>query len=657
MELANRVCSLEGCQDPQQAYDEAGRALLQQLLARLPDGFSFESRRVLDFGCGAGRVLRHLLDEATAGEVWGCDIDAPSIAWLESHLSPPLRVFRCAERPPLPFADESIDLVWALSVFTHIDDAWSDWLLEIHRILSADGTFIATFMSPELAEEISGEPFVERHVGMNVLRAGQSWTHGGPMVLHSPWWIREHWGRAFEISHLDSSYFRATVDGASQGIVVMRKREGTIGPEELEAPKLDDPREMSALRSGLLQTRREVRELRHLLGPDGRVSVDVGDRDLHAGDPTPNGRLHDEPVPTTPSTYHLPANFEIDLEEETSHAAVLQLVGSGKRVLELGCSTGYMSRVLAQSGCEVVGVEIDAGAATEASAWCERVIIADLDLTDLSAELGDDGFDVVLAADVLEHLKDPERTLRALLPHLRPGGCVVASLPNVTHASVRLALLQGEFPYAEHGLLDRTHLRFFSRSGVFELMERSGYAVTGLEAVTKTQEMWEIPFDREAVDGAVRDALEQDPDAQTYQFVVLAHRVPEGVPHAVAHRLHHLMRDLDLARSEWRAREARINELAAAVEEREERLVAVASSEAEVRRLLHRAHEQIAEREAQAERCPTQTTGADIARLRAEHIAREQSLAQQIEMMRDTRAWRLASRYWALRERLGSHVG
>src|SRR5438105_13748046 len=85
---------------------------------------------------------------------------------------------------------------------------------------------------------------------------------------------------------------------------------------------------------------------------------------------------------------------EIDLESDSTHARVVRLVGSGKRVLELGCATGYMSKVFHEHDCEVVAVEIDEEAAVRATEFCERVIVGDLDALDLAAELGDDSFDV-----------------------------------------------------------------------------------------------------------------------------------------------------------------------------------------------------------------------------------------------------------------------
>ena len=172
----------------------------------------------------------------------------------------------------------------------------------------------------------------------------------------------------------------------------------------------------------------------------------------------------------------------IDLSVDNAHSWVIRRVGTGKRVLEVGCATGRMSQVLVeQFGCTVVGVEIDPAAASEAVRFCHRIIIADLDMIDLAHELGPERFDVIVAADVLEHLRSPERLLAALRPFLVPSGYVVASVPNIGHASIIAELLDGRFTYRPLGLLDETHLRFFTRKSICECFEYAGFGVSSVE--------------------------------------------------------------------------------------------------------------------------------------------------------------------------------
>ena len=110
---------------------------------------------------------------------------------------------------------------------------------------------------------IAGEPWAEAEVGMRVYEAGQSWQLGGPMILHSPWWVQEHWGRLFEIEELCSRGFQAVEAGEDDhGVVLMRRREEAVSVEELERVDPNDPREARALQRDVLHLRAEVEALR-----------------------------------------------------------------------------------------------------------------------------------------------------------------------------------------------------------------------------------------------------------------------------------------------------------------------------------------------------------------------------------------------------------
>lgn len=208
---------------------------------------------MLDFGCGSGRVLRHFLPEAETAELHGCDIHGPSIEWIQANLSPSIEAVQSREKPPLPFPNGNFDLIWTMSVFTHLTDTWSSWLLELHRILAPDGILIASIMGPGMSETIANEPWDESRVGMNVLGYGQAWEAGGPMVLHSHWWIEAHWGRAFEILQLKETGLIDT----GQGVVVMRKKDVSLTPADLEALEPGEPREVLALQHSVRQLHRE----------------------------------------------------------------------------------------------------------------------------------------------------------------------------------------------------------------------------------------------------------------------------------------------------------------------------------------------------------------------------------------------------------------
>jgi SAM-dependent methyltransferase len=166
-----------------------------------------------------------------------------------------------------------------------------------------------------------------------------------------------------------------------------------------------------------------------------------------------------------------------------------------------------------------VGVEADGRAARAAERICERVIVGDVEALDLAAALDGARFDVVLLLDVLEHLHDPVATLKVVAALLKPGGRMILSVPNVTHAAVRLQLLSGRFQYTDTGLLDRTHLHFFDRQGLEQLLEEAGLAVLDRMRTVAGATETEIPIDPEAVRAETMSAVMSGDDADTYQFV------------------------------------------------------------------------------------------------------------------------------------------
>jgi SAM-dependent methyltransferase len=245
------VLSLDGYADPLEAYERLGAETRAALLDLLPVGWSFEDRRVLDFGCGAGRTLRHFLGEALEAELWGVDIDAPSIEWLQAELCPPLHALRSSADPPLGFESGSFDLIWAISVFTHLTDNSLSWLAELHRLLKPGGLLMASYTGRWSSEQLAGEPWDEDRIGMNVLRHHQGWDLGGPMVLMSDWWVREHWGRAFEFVEVVPLMH-------GQSWALLRRRDAEVSPEELARPS-NDSRELVALRHNVEQVARQAR--------------------------------------------------------------------------------------------------------------------------------------------------------------------------------------------------------------------------------------------------------------------------------------------------------------------------------------------------------------------------------------------------------------
>jgi 2-polyprenyl-3-methyl-5-hydroxy-6-metoxy-1,4-benzoquinol methylase len=225
------------------------------------------------------------------------------------------------------------------------------------------------------------------------------------------------------------------------------------------------------------------------------------------------------------SKYETKLNLD---DRSSSHALIIELLGLDKQVLDVGCATGNLAEVLAGRGCRVTGIEIDPEAARQAEKHCERVIVGDVESLDLGAELDEADFDVIVFGDVLEHLKDPLQTLRRFKPFLQTEGYVIASIPNIAHGSVRLALMQGRFRYRSLGLLDDTHLRFFTRETVEQLFKDAGFLIADLRRTTRGVFDTEIEIDREQLPPEVLRLVEEDPEASTYQFVLSAYRFGEA---------------------------------------------------------------------------------------------------------------------------------
>ncbi len=174
---------------------------------------------------------------------------------------------------------------------------------------------------------------------------------------------------------------------------------------------------------------------------------------------------------------------------------ILARVPAGATVLDVGPWTGAHGRhLVAHAGAVVDGVEPDPPAAGVAAVDYREVIVGLIDDPGVQARLADGGgYDVIMFLDVLEHLRDPHAVLSASRDWLRPGGRVLCSLPNVAHWRVRLALARGRFDYADNGLMDRTHLRWFTRSSARELVTASGYAVTWEDAAVPQHPRVRVP--------------------------------------------------------------------------------------------------------------------------------------------------------------------
>jgi 2-polyprenyl-3-methyl-5-hydroxy-6-metoxy-1,4-benzoquinol methylase len=162
------------------------------------------------------------------------------------------------------------------------------------------------------------------------------------------------------------------------------------------------------------------------------------------------------------------------LEEVLAHSR------PGDVVFEGGVSSGYFAQAITLAGREVDGHELDPSAAVAAKEHCRQVWVGDLQDFGVTEELGE--YQVLLFGDTLEHIVDPVTVLQRLRRHLTPGGRLVVSVPNVANWAIRLQLAAGRFRYTDRGILDRTHLRFYTASTLAEMVTEAGFAVDRVQA-------------------------------------------------------------------------------------------------------------------------------------------------------------------------------
>ncbi len=231
-------------------------------------------------------------------------------------------------------------------------------------------------------------------------------------------------------------------------------------------------------------------------------------------------------------------DYEVDPDAFTAAATILRWLPEGARVLDVGCAAGGLTRLMRDlKGCRVIGAELHPEAAAQAHDRGLDVRVGDVRDAAFRATLAAAGpFDRVVCADVLEHLSDPEVVLVAAQEWLGPQGRLLVSVPNVAYLPLVAELAAGRLHYRDAGLLDRTHLRFFTFSGLRDLLERSGFLVTRRERIRVPYGAVEFPpppaWLREALERAAGD------EGDVYQHVVEA--APAAEPELAAEQARRL---------------------------------------------------------------------------------------------------------------------
>jgi 2-polyprenyl-3-methyl-5-hydroxy-6-metoxy-1,4-benzoquinol methylase len=246
---------------------------------------------------------------------------------------------------------------------------------------------------------------------------------------------------------------------------------------------------------------------------------------------------------------------EIDPNGGSAAAVLAGMVEPGQRVLELGTGPGTVTRILHDKGCKVTGVEMDPDTLATCAPFCERTLQANLEDPLWWQPLEGEKFEVIICADVLEHLRDPRPLLEKLPVFLRDGGCVLMSLPNASHLTIVASLLGGRFPYQKNGLLDNTHLKFYGREDLDALLRECGFLWQHWHTVQVDPAQAELKHywnDLEASDQEFLKA--RCADGMVYQHVVRA------FPTSAAGHLNKLQKDLMELEQSHRAEVSRMHE-------------------------------------------------------------------------------------------------
>lgn len=221
--------------------------------------------------------------------------------------------------------------------------------------------------------------------------------------------------------------------------------------------------------------------------------------------------------------YHI----NIEQSNNSSHMHIVHMISHGATVLDVGCACGDLGKYLVEhSNCVMYGIEGNAQSVEIARQTKAYIYVEHMDLDDHNAKLCFHAtfFDYIVFGDVLEHLRDPQKTVQFFLPFLKHNGCMIISLPNIAHGSIITQLLTNKFEYTDCGLLDRTHIYFFTLESIAKLT-----ASLGLKILTSKKTIISLPGMPpsnllSALPSSVVAYINANPQAYVWQYVFAASR-------------------------------------------------------------------------------------------------------------------------------------
>lgn len=185
-------------------------------------------------------------------------------------------------------------------------------------------------------------------------------------------------------------------------------------------------------------------------------------------------------------------------DENNAWHAVFALVNKNEKVLDIGCSSGNFGRELIdKKGCTVDGIDVNKADVQKAKRQLRHAYVLNIEHDSLAVLK--DRYDAILMMDVIEHLVEPAAALEKVAKLLKPGGRLIFSVPNMAHVSVRLDLLLGNLDYRQVGLLDSTHLHFYTEKGLRDVLYNAGYSIEVTNSITVT-------YPRQLIDLKLKEA-------------------------------------------------------------------------------------------------------------------------------------------------------
>ena len=572
--------------DPNAALSQYFNVALQQYHAarQVLDALLPPARgrvEVLDFACGFGRLIRFLCCCDRELSISASEIQDEALQFVAAEFG--VQTLPSAMQPAAFQPGRRFDFIWVASLFSHLPEGlFHRWLQRLLGLLTPDGVLCFSVHDERLAPprerlpaggllfkghsenaDLDPDAYGTTYVSEAFVRAAVQRAAGGPTALHripkalaheqdlyvvpanarrdlaalagfrrGPWgWADER--RIDEQGRLVVRGWAASIDDGALASVQLRIDDETIdcpiGQQRLDVRDAFDDARLSHPGWSFM------REL-----PAGRrqpwvqVTAQTARGEcalLYAG--WPGGRPVTAAAATTSTAQHV-YRREVDMGQRSSLSVLAALVAAGSRVLDLGTGSGSLGRLLQQRGCRVDGVTLSPAEREAAQDGYERLELLDLEQPGWEQRFERAAYDYVICADVLEHLREPERVLQACHGLLRADGWLLASVPNVAYAGMVLELMHGDWKYGPEGLLDRTHLRFYTRRSFGRLLAAQGWRVERVEPIDLTwyyTEFW-TPFDR--LPPAVARYLLAQPDASAYQLVFAA-RQADADAAATAH--------------------------------------------------------------------------------------------------------------------------